>query len=81
MNQHQFPPCRLAILFIRRNVPPRKLDVDAKASFCAASVCALKDPMSSSRQYWGRNSEEYIGYTPFPSAGCCYPALHCLCRW
>ena len=34
MNQHQLPPCRLAILFIRRKVPPRKVDVDANASFC-----------------------------------------------
>jgi hypothetical protein len=33
MNQHQFPPCLLAILFIRRNVPPRKVDVDENASF------------------------------------------------
>jgi hypothetical protein len=35
MNQHQLPPCLLAMLFIRRNVPPRKFVVDAKVSFCA----------------------------------------------
>jgi hypothetical protein len=33
MNQHQFPPCLEAILVILRNVPPRKLVVDAKESF------------------------------------------------
>ncbi len=33
MNQHQIPSCRWAILFIRRKVPPRKVDVEAKASF------------------------------------------------
>lgn len=34
MNQHQFPPCFRAILFIRLNVPPRRDEVDEKASFC-----------------------------------------------
>lgn len=37
MSQHQFPPCRLAILLIRRNVPPRKVDVEEKVSFCVTS--------------------------------------------
>ena len=38
MNQHQFPPDRLAILFIRLNVPPRNVDVDEKASFYVVST-------------------------------------------
>jgi hypothetical protein len=33
MNQHQFPPCFDAILFIRLNVPPRKVEVFEKMSF------------------------------------------------
>lgn len=38
MNQHQWPPCRLAIFVILRNVPPKKLPVEANVSFCHDSV-------------------------------------------
>lgn len=55
MNQHQFPPCRLAILFIRLNVPPRNVDVEAKASFCESATrtaCIVSNPRALGGHSW-----------------------------
>jgi len=41
MNQHQFPPCFRAILFIRLKVPPSRDEVDVKASFCRVQTSVI----------------------------------------
>lgn len=38
MYQSQRQPWRSAIVFIRRNVPPRMPDVSANASFCTSAL-------------------------------------------
>jgi hypothetical protein len=38
---HPRPPCRAAILFIRRKVPPRKLCVESNESFCTQRFVSI----------------------------------------
>jgi hypothetical protein len=64
MNQHQFPPCRLAILFIRRNVPPRNVDVDANASFCLSAATLADHQQSEVRPPPGDERDQVTHHAP-----------------
>lgn len=56
MNQHQFPPCLWAILFIRLNVPLRKFDADPNVSFWYQS--------STMRKEWVAPYCQVVNYYP-----------------